>query len=151
MADWTTPRTWSGDARDRQIRDNLIYLYDNTGTTKQAPRTYIWFLPSTISTGTEQGATFRMKRDCTVEDVEIHLKVGPVGSPFIVDINEAGVSIFSTNPEVDDGQETEDDNHVISDTALSAGNELTMDVDQIGSAVGGTDLTVTLHVLEDLV
>jgi parallel beta-helix repeat protein len=29
MPDWTTPRTWSGDARDRQIRDNLKYLHDN--------------------------------------------------------------------------------------------------------------------------
>jgi len=25
---WKTPRTWSGDSRDRQIRDNLTYLYD---------------------------------------------------------------------------------------------------------------------------
>lgn len=112
------------------------------------PRTYVWFIPGTVTADTEQGPTYRLKRACTVEDVELHVQTAPTGATLIIDINEDGTTIFSTKPEIDISAETEDDNHVISDSALAAGAELTMDIDQIGSTVAGSDLTVLLHVKE---
>lgn len=38
---WTTPRVWTGDARDRQIRDNLAYLYDEI-TNATTPCCILW-------------------------------------------------------------------------------------------------------------
>lgn len=113
-----------------------------------APRTYVWFISGTVATGTEQAATFRVKRASTVEDVELHAKTGPVGAALIVDINEAGVSLFSTNPRIADGATVEDDNHVFSDTELAAGAEVTLDIDQVGSTTAGADLTILLHCRE---
>jgi hypothetical protein len=78
------------------------------------------------------------------------MKNEPVGAAVIIDINEDGATLFSTNPRVGDGDTTEDDAHAFSDTAVAAGAELTMDIDQVGSSLAGTDLTVLLHCLEDL-
>lgn len=111
-------------------------------------RTYAWFISGNVAVGQEQGATFRLKYPCTIEAVELHVKTAPTGAALIVDINEAGTSVFSTNPEIDDGTFVEDGNQVFSDTELAANAELTMDVDQIGSGAAGADLTVTLEVLE---
>lgn len=115
------------------------------------PRTYIWYIPGTVTVDTEQSVTYKLKRACTVEDVELHVQTAPTGQSLIVDINEDGVSLFSTRPEIDAGSTTEDDNHVFSDTALAAGSELTADVDQIGSTVAGERLTVRLHVKEFII
>jgi hypothetical protein len=112
------------------------------------PKTYVWFVSGTVATGTEQGPTYRIKRATTVEDIELHAKTGPTGAALIIDINEAGGSLFSTRPEIDDGGTTEDDNHVFSDTSLAAGAELTMDIDQVGSSTPGADLTILLHCKE---
>jgi len=115
------------------------------------PRTYHWFISGTVSTGTEQGPTYRMKRATTVEDIELHIKTAPTGAALIVDINEGGTTLFSTNPEIDDGGTVEDDNHVFSDTALAAGAELTLDIDQVGSGEAGVDLTILLHCKEAVI
>lgn len=115
------------------------------------PRTYVWFIAGTIATGTEQGATFRIKRATVVEDVEMHIKTAPTGAALIVDINDGGTTIFSTEPEIDISGTTEDDNHVISDAALAATTELTMDVVQVGSTEAGVDLTVLLHCYEAVI
>jgi len=115
------------------------------------PRTYVWFVPGTLETGTEQATTFRMKRATTVEDIELHVKTAPTGAALIIDINDNGTTIFSTRPEIDAGSTTEDNNHVISDSAIAAGAELTMDIDQVGSTVAGEDLTVLLHCKEPVI
>ena len=131
-----------------------ITVTENTDVTVAAgsvPRTYVWFVKGNVATGTEQGATFRMKRATTVEDVELHVKTAPAGAALIVDINEAGTSLFSTRPQINDGGTVEADTHAFSDTALAAAAELTMDIDQVGSTTAGADLTVLLHCKEALV
>lgn len=109
-------------------------------------RTYVWFIPGTIAAGTEQGPTYRIDEACTVLDVRLHVKTAPTDAALIVDINDGGSTIFSTKPEIDASGTVEDDNHVISDTALADGTELTADVDQVGSTVAGEDLTIEIEV-----
>ena len=115
------------------------------------PRTYVWFVKGTVATGTEQGATFRIKRTTTVEDVELHAKTAPTGAALIVDVLAAGSTLFSTLPEIDADGTVEDDNHVFSDTEIAATQELTMSVTQVGSTVAGADLTVLLHCKEAVI
>jgi len=104
----------------------------------------IWYLDGDISTGTNQGATVIMPGDFTVTDIEMKAKTAPSGSSLIIDINEGGSSIFSTRAEIDGGQTREDGNHSFSDTHLSTGAEVTLDVDQVGSSTAGNGLTIIL-------
>jgi len=115
------------------------------------PRTYVWFVAGPVAVGTEKVCTFRMKRATIIEDVELHVKIAPTGATLIVDINDDGTTVFNTKPEIDISGTVEDDNHVFSDTALAAGGELTMDIDQVGSTNNGTDLTVLLHCKEAVI
>lgn len=133
-------------ADDQHVLDTEVVAAVKAGN--YVPRTYVWFVKGTVATGTEQGATFRIKRTTTVEDVEMHVKTAPTGAALIVDINDGGTTIFSTEPEIDISGTTEDDNHAFSDTSLAATTELTMDVVQVGSTIAGADLTVLLHVKE---
>lgn len=108
-------------------------------------RNLTWFISGTVATGTEQGPTIRLDEAMYCYDVTMHAKTAPTGATLIVDINDGGGSIFSTRPEIDISGTTEDNNHVFSDTSFSAGTEITLDVDQIGSTIAGADLTVQLH------
>jgi len=114
------------------------------------PRTFIWFIEA-VTVGTERGPTFRSKRALTIEDVELHVKTAPTGASLIVDIKVDGTTIFSTRPEIDASGTTEDDNHAFSTTAIAAGKEIIMNVDQIGSTLPGEDLTVQLHCKEAVI
>ncbi|MBU0766512.1 helix-turn-helix domain containing protein [Patescibacteria group bacterium] len=104
----------------------------------------IWYIDGAVATGADQGATVVMPFGFTVTDVDIYAETAPVGSSLIIDINEAGSTIFSTNPEVDASANREDGNHVISDATLAAGALMTLDIDQVGSGTAGSDLTVIL-------
>ena len=79
-----------------------------------------------------------------LRDVVINAKEGPTGAAFIIDINENGSTVFSTNPEIDDGATTEDGNHIFSDTSIAIGAKITLDVDQVGSSFAGESITVQL-------
>ncbi|KKK80282.1 hypothetical protein LCGC14_2825060, partial [marine sediment metagenome] len=59
-------------------------------------RTYVWFVPGTITVATEQGPTFRIDEACTILDVRLHVKTAPTDAALIVDINDGGSTIFST-------------------------------------------------------
>jgi hypothetical protein len=66
---------------------------------------------------------------------------------LIVDVNEGGVSVFSTNPRIDAGSKTSVGSAtpaVISDAALADDAEITVDVDQVGSTIAGKGLKVWL-------
>lgn len=73
----------------------------------------------------------------------IYAKVGtaPTDADLNIDINKNGTSIFSTNLTIAASATT--GNETPSTTAISAGDVLTLDVDQVGSTVaGGSDLWV---------
>jgi len=73
-------------------------------------------------------------------------KTAPTGAALIVDINEDGVSLFSTRPQISDGANEGGGNAVFSDTDLADNSKITLDVDGVGSVVKGSDLTVILEV-----
>ena len=91
--------------------------------------------------------TFRMPYAMTLTDVRASLTTAPVGSTFIVGINESGSSILSTDLSIDSGEKTSTTAAtpaVISDSALADDAEITIDVDQVGSTTAGAGLKVTL-------
>jgi hypothetical protein len=101
-----------------------------------------------LATGTAK-VTFRMPWAATLTDVRLSVNTAPTGSALIVDVNEGGVSVFGTLPQIDDGDTTSVGSvvaPVISDSALAADAEITVDIDQVGSSAAGKGLKVALYV-----
>jgi hypothetical protein len=76
-------------------------------------------------------------------------KTGPTGADLVFDINLNGTTIWSTQAnrlKITAGSTT--GNTTTFDTAVvSAGDQLTIDVDQVGSTIAGQDITVSLLIL----
>lgn len=91
--------------------------------------------------------TFRMPYAMTLTAVRLSVTTAPTGSALIVDVNEAGASVFSTNPRIDAGSTTSVGSAtpaVIGDAALADNAVITIDIDQIGATVAGAGLKVWL-------
>lgn len=99
-----------------------------------------------LTTGTAK-ATFRMPFAMTLTSVRASLSTAQsTGSIFTVDINEAGASILSTKLTIDNTEKTSvtaATPPVISDSALADDAEITIDIDQVGTA-GAKGLKVWL-------
>lgn len=100
----------------------------------------------TVTTGTQ-----RLPIDGTYTIIGTRLMVGtaPTGANILVDVNKNGTSIYTTQanrPSVADGQNAGGPGAAPDITALVAGDYLTVDIDQVGSSVAGSDLTVTVIV-----
>jgi hypothetical protein len=91
--------------------------------------------------------TFRMPYAFTLTAVKASVTTAPTGAVLTVDINEGGSSILSTKLTIDSSEKTSASasvSAVISDAALAADSEITIDVDQVGSTVAGAGLKVVL-------
>jgi hypothetical protein len=99
-----------------------------------------------LTTGAAK-TTFRMPHAMTLTAVRANVATAPAGADLVVDINESGTTIFSTNLSIDDGEKTSTTAAtpaVISDTALADDAEITVDIDQIGSSTAGAGLKIWL-------
>ena len=96
-----------------------------------------------LATGT---GTMRWYADNSYTIVEVRASVGtaPTGASVIVDVNKNGTTIFSTQgnrPTIAVSTNT-DGSNVPDVTTLADGDYFSVDIDQIGSTVKGSDLTV---------
>jgi hypothetical protein len=99
-----------------------------------------------LTAGTAK-ATFRMPYAFTLTAVRASLSTAQsAGSIFTVDINEAGTTILSTKLTIDNTEKTSTTAAtpvVISDSSIADDAEITIDIDQVGTA-GARGLKVTL-------
>lgn len=100
---------------------------------------------TSITTGTAK-LTWRAPYAVTLTRVpRLSLATAGTGSATIVDINEAGSSIFSTRPQVDANSKTSVGSTVtpvISDSAIADDAEITFDIDQVGTGAKGLKVTI---------
>jgi hypothetical protein len=99
-----------------------------------------------LTTGTAK-ATFRMPYDMTLTDVRASLTTATTGANLIVDINQNGSSVLSTEISIDATETssvTAATPPVISTSALTDNAVITIDIDQIGSGDAGAGLKVWL-------
>ena len=99
-----------------------------------------------LTTGTAK-VTFRMPHAMTLTSVRLNVNTAPTGSVIIVDVKEAGTTIFSTKPQIAVSAFTSVGGAVpgvISDSSLADDAEITINLDQIGSTIAGKGLKVTL-------
>lgn len=86
-------------------------------------------------------------RTLTITAVRTHVGTAPTGATLIVDVNKNGTTIFTTQgnrPTVAISGNTSGKVTNMDVTSLADGDYLTVDIDQIGSTVAGSDLTVTI-------
>jgi len=98
-----------------------------------------------LTTGTAKG-TFRMPYAMTVTDVRATVTTAPTGANIIVDINDGGTSIMTTNKLSIDATEKTSTTAAtapgVTDTALADDAEISIDIDQIGSTIAGAGLKI---------
>jgi hypothetical protein len=92
--------------------------------------------------------TFRMPFPMFVTSVRGSVNTAPTGSTIIVDVNEDGVTLFSTRLSIDAGEKsstTAASQAVIDNGLLAEDAEITVDIDQVGSTVPGKGLKLWLQ------
>jgi len=101
-------------------------------------------LDTDLEVATDQ-AIIAAPEDMTVTQVFAKVGTPPVGSTIIVDIHKNGTTILSTKISIDASEKTSltaATPPVISVPGLLQGDEITIDIDQIGASTAGKDLTV---------
>jgi hypothetical protein len=99
-----------------------------------------------LTTGTAK-VTLRMPYAMTLTAVRANVNTAPTGSALVVNIKEAGTTVFSTKPQIDAASKTSvgsSTTAVISDSGLASDAEITIDIDQIGSTDAGRGLKIWL-------
>ena len=145
-----TPSTlanWTDGVDPGQVDDALDQLAARVVAAGSEPESIIIACSdeaTALTTGTAK-VTFRMPFAMTVSAVKASLSVAQTsGSIFTVDINEGGTSILSTKLTIDNNEKTSATAAVISDSALAADAEITIDIDQVGAATIAKGLKVTI-------
>jgi hypothetical protein len=105
----------------------------------------IWSKQGTLVVGT---GVLRIYNDTgkTLTFVKVRISVGtaPTGATIIVDVNKNGTTIFTTQggrPVIAISGNT-GTSTAMDVTTLADGDYLTVDIDQIGSTIAGSDLTI---------
>lgn len=113
--------------------------------TTEEKKMLVWLVPGEVTVADEQGPTFHMDAAYTAVAVHLHVKAAPTGADLIIDIEEGGVTLFSTLPKIAASAETGGGSAVMDNTSIANNAEVRFNIDQIGSGDPGEDLTVTLE------
>lgn len=84
----------------------------------------------------------------TILGVSAIVDTAPTGADVILDVNKNGTTVFTTQgnrPTIPAGSTETSAEAVPNTTAVAAGDDLTVDIDQIGSTVAGADLSVVVR------
>lgn len=131
-----------------KIQDGTITLADISNAAKTECIMLAGSDETTDLTVATDKVKFIMPYAFTLTDIKASVTTAPVGSSLIVDVNDAGTSIMTTNKlEIDAGEtdtSTAATAPTLTDTALASGSLITIDVDQIGSSTAGAGLKVYL-------
>lgn len=87
----------------------------------------------------------------TITGVRLMVGTAPVSASIIIDVNKNGTTIFTTQgnrPTIAAGANSGGPGTAPDVTSLAAGDYLTIDIDQVGSSVAGSDLTVAIIVTQ---
>lgn len=110
-------------------------------------RAFAWYNEGILTTGTNKGPRYVAPQALTIVKCWLIVRTAPTGAAILIDINKNGSTIWSTqgNRATIVAAATSGNTTTFNTTALSAGDYLDLDIDQVGSTVAGTDLTVVLE------
>jgi len=147
---------WDGNADPGDLDDALNQLAERIDDLEGTPQGYVWhtfvFTRAGIVTEAEGTLAMCVPGDFTIDHVYLHLTTAPTGQSLIVDIHKNGTTIFTNQanrPEVAAGATTATSG-TPDVTSLALNDELTFEIDQTGSLVAGSDLTVHVRCKQDV-
>lgn len=106
-----------------------------------------WNAPGALAVKTGEGKFYFPVR-ATLVGVSAVLENGPTGDSFIIDLNKNGTSVWtdqSKRPEILEGSTVSGEVTDIDLPTIEVGDQLSVDIDQVGSTWPGDDLTVTVR------
>lgn len=104
---------------------------------------------TTALTVADGKVTFRLPERMTITSISASVNTAPVGSAIIVDVTKNGNSVFSTLLTIDAGEKTSKTAATPavlnqSQVACLEDDEISVNIDQIGSGTAGAGLKVTI-------
>lgn len=146
-ADPATPSGGFGYLYEKS--DGDIYFINDAGEV-QGPlgqRYFTLTVPGVLTVDTGALRLYNLTgKALTISKVHIAVDTAPTGAAILVDVNENGVTIFTNQanrPTIAIAAFT-GDTTTIDDASWADGNHIQADVDQVGSTVVGSDLTITI-------
>jgi hypothetical protein len=109
------------------------------------PSEAVFTLPGTLTTGSKL-IRYYFESARTVANVVASVSTAPTGASIIFDVNKNGSTIFSTQanrPTITASSFT-DLSYVPNTTSFSLGDYITIDVDQVGSTIPGSDAVIKI-------
>ena len=135
----------NGGPEAHNFIDGVMVAGDHDDTISAVPQSDTFYRSGTLAVdaGTSH-LTFPYA--VTIVNVRASVDVAPTGLGIIVDVNNNGTSIYptSTKPDIAIGA-TKGTVRIPDTTAVAVDDDLTVDIDQIGSTIEGEDLTVTVY------
>jgi hypothetical protein len=114
--------------------------------------TFVFTVAGTLSTGTSVTPALISNGSWTITKAYAYIKTVNTGAAIIIDINKNGTSLWSATPANRLTISASDADHYATQTnfdnaSIAEGDILTLDLDQVGSTISGSDLTVQLMVV----
>jgi hypothetical protein len=116
--------------------------------TQAQRRAFGWFVSGAAVAGDHYGHTVIVDASLQVDAVRAFAKTAPTGAALIFDVEYSTdnggswASIFTTTPQLSSGSQIVDNSPTLASVTLSAGALLRLNVDQIGSSVAGSDISI---------
>lgn len=130
---------------------STLYAINDAGTDYELSEgrpSFMFSVPGLFIVDTSQTPLTIVHRTLTIVKAYAVVKTAPTGADLIIDINKNGTSIWASTPAnrltIADG-ETTGTQTSFDTTTLAESDTLSLDIDQIGSTIAGTDLTVLLR------
>ncbi|MBI3331947.1 hypothetical protein HYZ99_03230 [Candidatus Peregrinibacteria bacterium] len=105
----------------------------------------VWFFEGGLFVTATGGAVVTMPYGITLGTGSLRVNVAPTGAAIIVDVFKDGTSIYSTKPQIAVSAKTSAKTGIFSTTALTEGSVIRFSIDQVGSTIAGSGLTIMLN------
>lgn len=112
--------------------------YNTNWKTQQ--KSFHFFIGGELSVETSIASTFATM-PLRIINVLLGVDTAPNGQPIICDVNKNGTSIFSTKPSIAAGATS--GTYAVTST-ISTGDTISIDLDQVGSTIKGTNLRLVI-------
>lgn len=145
----STPSSPAAGSRALYAKSTGWFEKDSAGVERlltHAIEVYTFSVTGAVTVATGKSRMY-LEGSYTVETIRVAANTAPTGAALIVDVNKNGTTIFTTQgnrPQVAASANSGTSNSPDVLT-FASGDYITVDVDQIGSTVAGSDLTVTVR------
>ena len=98
-----------------------------------------------LAAATNVAEYYRVPYNCSIDEVQVHVGTAPLVQAIIIDINDDGTTIFTTQanrPSIGAGTNDATSGTPDGGTNVLRDSVITVDVDQVGIGTLGSDLTV---------